>query len=79
MQAIRRPTLLEFTGPLFMSTAVVSDVQYRLSEIPKGTLIKFRHTAFGLMGDDQRRGVKEGWTHMLACTRDRAEHRPLKK
>ena len=35
-----------------MSTAVVSNVQYRLSEIPTGTLIKFRHTAFGLMDDE---------------------------
>src|ERR1035438_4067887 len=32
VQAIKRPTLLEFTGPLFMSYPVVSNVQYRLSE-----------------------------------------------
>ena len=32
VQAIKRPTLLEITGPLFMSYAVVSNLQYRLSE-----------------------------------------------
>jgi len=32
VQAIKRPTLLEITGPLFMSYAVTSNVQYRLSE-----------------------------------------------
>src|ERR1700722_1588868 len=46
VQAIKRPTLLEFTGPLFMSDAVVSNLQYRLSESKGGTLIKFHHKAF---------------------------------
>src|ERR1700741_539879 len=32
VQAIKRPTLLEITGPLFMSLAAVSNLQYRLSE-----------------------------------------------
>ena len=32
VQAIKRPTLLEITGPLFMSSGVVSNLQYRLSE-----------------------------------------------
>src|SRR5271156_6588879 len=32
VQAIKRPTLFEITGPLFMSYPVVSNVQYRLSE-----------------------------------------------
>src|ERR1017187_6905931 len=45
VQAIKRPTLLEITGPLFMSYAVVSNVQYRLSESEAGTLIKFHHQA----------------------------------
>src|SRR5690242_8756466 len=43
VQSIKRPTLLEFTGPLFMSYGVVSNVQYRLSESKGGTVIKFHH------------------------------------
>src|SRR5215470_2773907 len=43
VQAIKRPALLEITGPLFMSYPVVSNVQYRLSEEDGGTLIKFQH------------------------------------
>ena len=31
VQAIKRPTLLEITGPLMMSFAVASNVQYRLT------------------------------------------------
>src|SRR5215217_6827620 len=54
VQAIKRPTLLEITGPLFLSTAAVSNVQYRLKEVEGGTLIMFRHTAFGFVPDDYR-------------------------
>src|ERR1700685_4462974 len=32
VQAIKFPTLIEITGPLFMSYPVTSHVQYRLSE-----------------------------------------------
>jgi hypothetical protein len=73
VQAIKRPTLLEFTGPLFMSNAVISNIQYRLSESDGGTLIKFRHQAFGLMEDAYRSGVKGGWAHTHAAVRARAE------
>jgi Activator of Hsp90 ATPase homolog 1-like protein len=73
VQAIKRPTLLEITGPLFMSYPVVSNVQYRLSEVQGGTLITLRHTAFGLIPDDQREGLGQGWKHLLDATRKRAE------
>ena len=73
VQAIKRPTLLEITGPLFMSYPVVSNVQYRLSEVDGGTLIKFHHTALGLIPDDHREGVGKGWTSINARVRARAE------
>ena len=75
VQAIKRPTLLEITGPLFMSYPVVSNVQYRLSEEPGGTLIKFHHAALGLIQDDHRRGVTRGWSHIHASAKARAEGR----
>jgi uncharacterized protein YndB with AHSA1/START domain len=73
VQAIKRPTLLEITGPLFMSLPVVSNVQYRLSEVDGGTLIALRHTAFGLIPDDVREGVSGGWTRLIEAVRKRAE------
>jgi hypothetical protein len=76
VQAIKRPTLLEITGPLFMSYAVVSNVQYRLSEADGGTLIKFRHSALGFIQDEHRRGVSSGWSHILDRVRARAEASP---
>jgi hypothetical protein len=73
VQAIKRPTLLEITGPLFMSYPVSSNVQYRLSEVDGGALIKFHHTALGLITEEHRQGVVKGWTHILASIRKRAE------
>jgi hypothetical protein len=73
VQAIKRPTLLEITGPLFMSNAVVSNLQYRLSEENGGTLIKFHHKAFGAIQEDHRGGVGQGWGHLNARIKARAE------
>jgi hypothetical protein len=73
VQAIKRPTLLEIAGPLFMSYPVSSNVQYRLSEEKGGTLIKFHHSAFGLITEEHRQGVVKGWTHILGSIRKRAE------
>ena len=73
VQAIKRPTLLEITGPLFMSYGVVSNLQYRLSEANGGTLIKFHHKAFGLIQEEHRRGVSQGWTQMNGRVKARAE------
>ena len=73
VQAIKRPTLLEITGPLFMSYGVVSNLQYRLSEEKGGTLITFHHKAFGIIQDEHRRGVEKGWSHMNHRIKARAE------
>ncbi len=73
VQAIKRPTLLEITGPLFMSSPVISNVQYRLKEVDGRTLISFRHSAFGMVPDDYREGLVRGWTPLLERVRRAAE------
>jgi uncharacterized protein YndB with AHSA1/START domain len=73
VQAIKRPTLLEFSGPLMMSQPVANNVQYRLSEESGGTLIKFRHSGFGLVQEDHRKGVSGGWGYIHGRVRERAE------
>jgi len=61
VQAIKRPTLLEITGPLMMSFAVSSNVQYRLKEVDGGTLISLKHSALGLFPDGYRDVMAQGW------------------
>lgn len=73
VQSIKRPTLLEIAGPLFMSYPVVSNLQYRLSEVEGGTLLVLRHTALGFIEDEHRQGLSQGWTPLLERVRRRAE------
>ncbi|HWE87589.1 MAG TPA: SRPBCC domain-containing protein [Terracidiphilus sp.] len=73
VQAIKRPTLLEISGPLFMSYPVSNNVQYRLSQEGEGTLIRFRHSGFGLIQEEHRKGVGTGWNHIHEQVRLRAE------
>ncbi|HTC91507.1 MAG TPA: SRPBCC domain-containing protein [Bryobacteraceae bacterium] len=73
VQSIKRPGLLEIYGPLFMSYPVISNVQYRLSEVDGGTLIKFQHSALGLIHEDHRKNVSKGWGGLLDRIRKRAE------
>jgi uncharacterized protein YndB with AHSA1/START domain len=73
VQAIKRPTLLEITGPLFLSYPVISNVQYRLAEVDGGTLITFRHSALGFIPDDIKSGMTRGWTHIHDRVRQKAE------
>ena len=73
VQAIKRPTLLEIAGPLFMSAPVVSNVQYRLKEVPDGTLIILNHSAFGPMPEPYREGTALGWKMLFERVRKHAE------
>ena len=77
VQAIKRPTLIEITGPLFFSAPVVSNVQYRLTAANGGTLIAFRHTAFGFIHDEVRASLSKGWTPLLDRARRQAERRTI--
>lgn len=60
VQAIKAPTLLEISGPLFMSYPAVSNVQYRLSEENGLTRLKFVHRAMGYISFDAQ--IAQGWT-----------------
>jgi uncharacterized protein YndB with AHSA1/START domain len=73
VQAIKRPTLLEISGPLFASYPLLSNVQYRLTESDGGTLITFRHTALGFIEEQHKDGVGKGWASILDRIRKRAE------
>jgi hypothetical protein len=73
VQAIKRPTLLEITGPLMISSAVASNVQYRLKESDGGTLITLRHSLLGVLPDGYREGLSVGWKQGLNAIRKKLE------
>ena len=72
VQAIKRPTLLEIWGPLFMSNPVINNLQYRLKESGGETVITFRQQSFGLVLEEYRK-AKNGWAPLHELMRQRAE------
>jgi uncharacterized protein YndB with AHSA1/START domain len=73
VQAIKRPTLMEICGPLFASSPLLSNVQYRLTAKEGGTVIHFRHSAIGVMAEEHKKGVVHGWGSLLDRIRRHAE------
>ena len=73
VQSIKAPNLLEFYGQLFMSYPVSNHVIIRLSETEDGTEISFRHRALGLIEEDHRDGLSEGWKRMLDSVKEHCE------
>jgi hypothetical protein len=73
VQAIRKPDLLEIYGPLFMSFPATSNIQYRLTAEGDATILRFVHTAMGLIPDEVSAGVSTGWDNMLKHIRADAE------
>jgi uncharacterized protein YndB with AHSA1/START domain len=81
VQAIKPPSLLEISGPLFMSHPAMSNLQYRLVEENGVTRMRFVHRAMGWVGeyqrgvDDKGRGVVEGWNDLMERIRAGAAKR----
>ena len=73
VQVIKPPTLLEITGPMFMSYPAAGHVQFRLSQMSGGTLLAMRHRVLGLIDEQHRRGVVGGWQHILNRIKEGAE------
>lgn len=72
VQVIKPPTLLEITGPLFMSYAATSHVQYRLEADGEATVLTLTHRAMGQLTSEHREGVAHGWSSQLERIRQRA-------
>jgi uncharacterized protein YndB with AHSA1/START domain len=73
VQSIRRPSLLEIWGPLFMSTACINNLIYRLTEVDGGTKIVFKHTLLGPVPAEFRQHMAPGWNAMHERVKRQAE------
>jgi activator of Hsp90 ATPase-like protein len=65
VQVIKPPTLLELSGPLFMSYPALNHVEVKLDQIAGGTKVTLRHRAIGFLDAAHREGVSTGWRHIL--------------
>lgn len=65
VQVIKPPTLLEIHGPLFMSYAAISHVQYRVTARDDASLLSITHRAMGQILAEHKEGVQMGWQSLL--------------
>jgi len=73
VQVIKPPTLLEFTGPMFMSYPASGHIAFRLTEIEGGTRLALRHRVVGMIDPEHRQGVVPGWQCLLDDMKSRCE------
>jgi hypothetical protein len=65
VQVIKAPTLLELSGPMFMSYPAMNHLEIKLEEITGGTRLALRHRALGFIDPTHREGVSTGWQNVL--------------
>ena len=65
VQVIKPPTLLEISGPMFMSYPGVNHIAYRLKAEGKTTVLTLRHRGFGLIEEEHLQGVQMGWGQIV--------------
>ena len=65
VQVMKAPTLLELSGPMFMSYPAMNHLEVRLEEILGGTRVNLRHRALGFLDPQHKSGVSQGWGEML--------------
>jgi len=65
VQVIKAPTLIELSGPMFMSYPAINHVEVRLDQIAGGTRVVLRHRALGLLEKAHREGISTGWKHLI--------------
>ncbi|NUM55312.1 MAG: SRPBCC domain-containing protein [Candidatus Hydrogenedentes bacterium] len=65
VQVIKPPTILEISGPMFMSYPTVNHIEVRLTEEDGKTRLTLRHRAIGMIEEQHRTGMADGWKQML--------------
>ena len=73
VQVIKAPTLLELTGPMPMSYPAINHLQYRLKPEGNGTRLSLIHRALGLIPQEHRDGMPQGWEHGINRIKEVAE------
>lgn len=73
VQVIKPPTLLELSGPMFMSYPATNHVEVKIDAVAGGCRVTLRHSALGMIDPDHRKNIGTGWAHMLTGVRKDCE------
>jgi hypothetical protein len=73
VQVIKPPTLLEMSGPMFMSYPAINHVEVKIEPVAGGSRLALRHRAIGMIDPEHRKNVGTGWSHMLSNVKKDSE------
>src|SRR5215813_13495034 len=73
VQVIKAPSLLELSGPMFMSYPALNHVEVKVEPAGSGCKVVLRHRALGMIDPDHRKNVGTGWNHMLSLVKKDSE------
>jgi hypothetical protein len=73
LQVIKPPTLLELSGPMFMSYPATNHVEVKIEPVDGGCRVVLRHRALGMIDPEHRKNVGTGWNHLLANVKKDSE------
>lgn len=65
VQVIKPPSLIEISGPMFMSYPAINHLEIKLAENNGGTRLTLRHRAIGMIDPQHREGIKYGWQALI--------------
>ena len=65
VQVIKPPSLLELSGPMFMSYPATNHLEVKVEKAAGGSRVTLRHRAVGMIDPEHRKGVGTGWKHLL--------------
>lgn len=66
VQAIKPGELLEMSGPMFMSYPAINHFEMKITPGAAGTSkLTLRHRAIGMIDPEHRKGVGQGWGHIM--------------
>ncbi len=65
VQVVKPPTLLELSGPMFMSYPATNHVEMKVEKVAGGSKLSLRHRAIGMIDPQHRKAVGAGWNHMM--------------
>jgi len=61
------------SGPMFMSYPAINHLEVKIEPAAAGCKVVLRHRAIGMIDPQHRKGVVEGWSHMLGQTKKDCE------
>jgi hypothetical protein len=73
VQVIKPPTLLELSGPMFMSYPANNHLEVKIEKTSEGSKVTLRHRAIGMIDPQHRKGVGTGWKHILESVKKDCE------